>query len=110
MSARALAEDTDALPHVDSERLEKPPALGKSTTAAIESGLYWGSIGAIRQLVSQLSATLKQPPELILTGGASAQVVNLLAEIENLTVRHVPHLVLAGIALVGWESSGKAQR
>jgi hypothetical protein len=37
-------------------------------------------------------------------------VVNLLAEIENLTVRHVPHLVLAGIALVGWESSGKAQR
>jgi type III pantothenate kinase len=110
MSARALAEDTDALPHVDSERLEKPPALGKSTTAAIESGLYWGTIGAIRQLVSQLSATLQQPPELVLTGGASAQVVNLLAEIENLPVRHVPHLVLAGIALVGAESSGKAQR
>jgi hypothetical protein len=36
-------------------------------------------------------------------------VVNLLAEIEDLPVRHVPHLVLAGIALVGSEFSGKVQ-
>jgi type III pantothenate kinase len=110
MSARALAEDTDALPHVNAERLEKPLALGKSTTAAIESGLYWGSLGAVRQLISQLSATLTRPPELFLTGGAAAQMVNPLVEIEDLQVRHVPHLVLAGIALVALESSGNVQR
>jgi type III pantothenate kinase len=106
MSARALAEDTDALPHVNPERLEKPPALGTSTTTAIESGLYWGAVGAIRELISQLSATLTASPELFLTGGAAWQVADVLTEAADFPVRHVPHLVLAGIALVDAEAAG----
>ena len=75
MSARALAADTEALPHVDPEQFQKPPAaLGKSTTSAIESGLYWGTIGAIGELTSRLSSTQPTSPELFLTGGASWQV------------------------------------
>jgi len=108
MSARALAEDTDALPHVDSEKLTTPPALGRSTTAAIESGLYWGSIGAIRELISQLSLSSAAPHELFLTGGAAVQVADQLAEAANSPVRHVPHLVLAGIALVSAGTPGNA--
>ncbi len=109
MSARALAEDTDALPHVNPERLEKPPALGTSTTTAIESGLYWGAIGAIRELISQLSATLTVSPELFLTGGAAWQVSELLTEATDFPIRHVPHLVLAGIALVDTEATDKGR-
>ena len=52
-----LAEQTDALPQVTLDFLDTPPvALGKSTVPAIESGIYWGAIGAIRELVSQFSA------------------------------------------------------
>jgi type III pantothenate kinase len=99
MSARALAEQTDALPHVAMDRLERPPVTpGKSTIAAIEAGLYWGAVGAIRSLIAQLSAGMAEPPEVFLTGGASPQVVELLNA--DRQVRHVPHLVLSGIALV----------
>ena len=98
-SARALAEQTDALPQVHLEFLDHPPsALGKSTVPAIESGIYWGAIGAIRELVSQLAAPFPTRPDLFITGGASAQVARLLKT--HGTVRHVPNLVLSGIALV----------
>jgi pantothenate kinase type III len=99
MSARALAEQTDALPQLAIDALEKrPAALGKSTSAAIEAGLFWGAVGAIRELVAQFSAELAEPPEIFLTGGASPQVAELL--VLSQPVRHVPHLVLSGIALV----------
>jgi type III pantothenate kinase len=98
-SARALAEQTDALPQVALEFLDKPPAaLGTSTVPAIESGIYWGAIGAIRELVSQLSAPYQVRPDLFVTGGASQQVADLLKT--HGAVRHVPNLVLSGIALV----------
>jgi type III pantothenate kinase len=102
MSARAMEEQTDALPRVDLDHLTSPPpALGKSTVPAIESGLYWGAAGAIRELVRRLAAPLDAPPDVLLTGGASVDVAEVLGEGESWSVRHVPHLVLAGIALVG---------
>ena len=59
MSARALEEQTDALPHVAVDHWhEPPPPLGKSTVPAIESGIFWGAVGAIRELVSQFSKSL----------------------------------------------------
>jgi type III pantothenate kinase len=101
MAARALEEQTDALPRVAADRLERPPAaLGKSTVPAIESGLYWGAVGGIRELVHQLSATLTSPPDVLLTGGTSSHVVDVLAAREAWAIRHEAHLVLAGIALV----------
>jgi type III pantothenate kinase len=101
MSAASLAEHTDALPHVAVERLERPPLVpGKSTTTAIEAGVYWGAVGAIRELVSQLSFGLTVAPELFFTGGASTRVAEALNASGDWPVRHVPHLVLAGIALV----------
>jgi type III pantothenate kinase len=108
MSAHALAEQTDALPHIRSEQLRTPPPpLGNSTVAAIESGLYWGAVGAIRELVRRLSAEQSLPPDVFLTGGASQLIGGLLTEpVERgatsgaITAQHVPHLVLAGIAIV----------
>jgi type III pantothenate kinase len=99
MSARALEEQTDALPRVALDFLEQPPApLGASTEVAIESGLYWGSIGAIRELIAQLAAPLANTPDIFVTGGASAHVARLLSQQHS--IRHAPNLVLSGIALV----------
>ncbi len=94
MSARAMHEFTDLLPLLDmSELTSPPPALGTATEPAMRSGLFWGAVGAIRQLVDELVPDGQ--PEIFLTGGAGPAVAKLLGK----EARHVPHLTLAGIAL-----------
>jgi type III pantothenate kinase len=101
MSARALAEHTDELPHVPMDHLDHPPAVtGKSTVPAIQSGIYWGTVGAVRGIAMEMSRGLSAAPDVFLTGGASAVVARLIAADAESLVHHVPHLVLAGIALV----------
>jgi type III pantothenate kinase len=101
LSARALEEQTDALPHVAVGAWQTPPRpLGKATVPAIEAGLFWGAVGAIRELVERLSDGLESPPELYLTGGNSHLVAEQLIAADGMTVAHVPHLLLGGIALV----------
>ncbi len=96
MSARALDEFTDLLPRIPMEELdEPPPPLGTSTTEAIRSGLYWGAVGAMRELVARLSETLPAKPEIFLTGGAAPSV----AAVFDPAAQHVEHLVLSGLAL-----------
>lgn len=108
MSARALEEHTDALPFVSLDQLETPPApIGISTMPAIESGLYWGAVGAVRELISQMSKGLTSAPDVFLTGGASSHVADLLEASAAYSVRHLPHLVLSGIALVSQTSPNK---
>ena len=74
---------------------EPPPPLGTSTTEAIRSGLYWGAVGAMRELVARLSETLAAKPEIFLTGGAAPSV----AAVFDPAAQHVEHLVLSGLAL-----------
>lgn len=102
MAARALAKDTDVLPLVELVVESPPPIVGKSTEAAIRAGLFWGMVGAVREVVKQLSATLDRPPQLFLSGGeVRALVGRLVPEAMRHEVIHVPSLVLAGIALAG---------
>jgi len=96
MSARALHEFTDLLPQIEMLDLESPPpALGTSTADAMRSGLFWGAVGTIRELIARISHHLAGPPQVYLTGGASPAVASLLGA----ETQHVPHLTLAGIAL-----------
>ena len=100
MSARALHEFTDLLPRIDmAELAEPPPALGTATVAAMRSGLFWGAVGAVRQLVEQMIGGHHVPmvddAEVFLTGGAGPVVAQLMGT----SARYVPHLTLAGIAL-----------
>jgi type III pantothenate kinase len=94
MSARAMHEFTDLLPLLEMAELSAPPpALGTTTAAAMHSGLFWGAVGAIRELIERLAGG--DDPEIFLTGGAGPAVAELLGR----SARHVPHLTLAGIAL-----------
>ena len=96
MSARALHEFTDLLPLVELEHLSDPPsALGTSTPHAIESGVFWGAIGAARELIARLGDDATPDPQVFLTGGAAASVASLLAP----GAVYLPHLVLSGVAL-----------
>jgi type III pantothenate kinase len=107
MSSRALEEQTDALPRVAVDQWgAPPPALGKSTEPAIEAGLFWGAVGAIRQLVEHYANEFGPSPDVFASGGASQLVAGVLSQRHGLSVVHVPHLVLGGIALLGSETPG----
>lgn len=96
MSARALADNADLLPWVHAEPGAAPPAaLGTSTETAIKGGLYWGAVGAIREIGARLNAGQPRPPQWFLTGGDAAYLSSQLGP----DVCYVPHLVLGGIAL-----------
>jgi len=100
MSARALCEQTDALPESELVELnESPPSVGTNTHAAIRSGLYWGAVGAVRELIARHRDGLTTPPQVFLTGGAAPAVAKLIGSPEY-TVRYVPDMVLRGIAVV----------
>ena len=103
MSARALHDFTDLLPLITmSDLAVPPPALGDSTESAMRSGLFWGAVGAIRQLIEEMGRERGERIEVFLTGGAGATVAGLLGP----TSRHIPHLTLAGIALAAQNVTG----
>ena len=68
--------------------------LGKNTRAAIQSGIFWGQIGAIRELVGRISADVTSP-QLFLTGGGSSTLAPFLPN-----AIHCPFLPLQGMLLV----------
>ncbi len=96
LTARALHEHTDQLPLIDARPGgEAEPPIGKSTEAAMRSGLFYGALGSVRELVRHMTTALGQRPQVLLSGGYA----RLLAPRLGRNVRYVPHLVLAGIAL-----------
>ena len=97
LAARALHRQTELLPLIDVEQLrEAPAAVGLNTQAALASGLYWGALGTVRELIHRLTPPGSDAPLVVLTGGDAGQVAPWLPA----SVLHRPHLVLSGIALV----------
>lgn len=97
MSAEALAADTDLLPLVPASYHDNPPAvLGRSTEAAMRSGLYWGTVGAVKEVVLRLVSQISDDALLIVSGGTA----ELLKDRLPLKSLHVPQLVLSGIAMI----------
>ncbi|QDU08592.1 type III pantothenate kinase [Gimesia aquarii] len=108
LSAKALHNYTALLPliPVDDLHQEEPVVLGKNTTDAIRSGLFWGQLGAIRELVCQQRDQLlpnanQVAPLILLSGGGSAL---LAPHLEGL-VRFEPLLTLQGLAIVAQKIS-----
>lgn len=65
--ARALNDSTALLPLVPVKRPKA--AIGRDTSGSIGSGLYWGTIGMVKELVSVISAETRGRPKIIITGG-----------------------------------------
>lgn len=92
ISAEMLSSRTARLPSVEISRPEA--ALGRSTVESIQAGLYHGQVGAIRQLLGQLTkeAFAGVKPVVIGTGGFAR-----MFESELLFDEVVPELVLFGL-------------
>ncbi len=97
LCGRALNQYTALLPFVTIEELseESHEPLGRNTREALRSGLLWGQIGAIKELVAHLSRRWEAAPFLVLTGGGAPLAAPHLPE-----CRWEPNLSLQGLAIV----------
>ncbi len=95
MSAEALY-GADLLPLAVFAPNDAPPAVvGKNTEDAIRSGLFWGAVGAVREVVARISESCAKPPDIFVTGGDLRQFTQHLGD----QATFVPDMVLSGIAV-----------
>lgn len=106
LSARALHEYTARLPLIETDRLgeqfsDGPPMPGRNTEKAITAGLFWGQLGAVKELSQRLEVVAKskfaesKSTVHVLTGGGGRQLA------ENLpNAVYVDSLALYGLALL----------
>lgn len=107
MSATALSASTDLLPLVPASYRDDPPqVIGRSTEAAMRSGLYWGTIGALKELVRKLAAQIGGDPKVVISGGTA----ELLKDRLPFETCHVPQIVLSGIALIAQAKNLQSDR
>jgi type III pantothenate kinase len=94
ISMEALEQRTSRLPSVEIVRPEV--AVGRSTTESIQSGLYYGHLGAVRELIQQITVQVfpTEAPVIIGTGGFAS----LFARSELFHFEE-PDLVLKGLYL-----------
>ena len=86
------------------ETQPQPAVVGKNTSAAMAAGLYWGAIGAVREIVRQQMAEGDLPCEWFLTGGDALRIAGEM-RIQDRPARYQEQMVLAGIWLVARELS-----
>ncbi|ETX14540.1 pantothenate kinase [Roseivivax halodurans JCM 10272] len=67
LSLQALHEAAAALPHVD---ISRPQAVvGTNTVACMQSGIFWGYVGVVREICQRIKAERERPMKIISTGG-----------------------------------------
>lgn len=93
MAARALHDYTDALPKVEPRVPES--VFGINTSDAINNGIYYGTIGALREIVERFAEELGHWPQVVATGGYSKLIAARCEFIDSL----VPDLCLNGLYL-----------
>ena len=93
LQAQALADCTAKLPLI--EPAVPSSAVGTDTPEAIQSGLCYGLVGAIRGIVEQIATEGNKWPQTILTGGGSELLKDQLDFVDN----WVPNLCLMGAGL-----------
>jgi type III pantothenate kinase len=94
LAAEALHAMSRQLPLVHPDR--PPPAWGQSTVPALESGVFWATVGAIRALVAGQAAGLSPRPWAVWSGGDAPLLIGPTA-LDLPDVRVAPSLVLDGL-------------
>lgn len=94
ISEEALYRRTAKLPRVE---IKKPRrAVGRSTVESIQSGLFFGYIGLITNIIEKIKGELGGEVTVVSTGGFASQISPEVKHIDHLE----PHLVLEGLRII----------
>lgn len=94
ISADALFLKTAKLPRIEIKKPKK--AIGRSTESSMQSGLFFGYIGLISNIIVKIKKELSGNAKVISTGGFAAQISHEIKSIDF----HEPHLTLEGLRII----------
>ncbi len=89
LSLEALHKAAAALPHVDIARPQS--VVGTNTVACIQSGVFWGYVGLVREICTRIKSERAREMKIISTGGLAPlfqQTVDLFDAFEEDLTMH----------------------
>ncbi len=89
LSLEALHNAAAALPHVDISKPQK--VVGTNTVACMQSGVFWGYVGLVREICARIKAEREREMRVISTGGLAPlfqQAVDLFDEYQDDLTMH----------------------
>lgn len=94
LSLEALHMAAAALPHVDITRPEQ--VIGTNTVACMQSGVFWGYVGLIKEISARIKAEHGRPMKVIGTGGLAP----LFQQAEQVFDAFDDNLTMHGLMLI----------
>ncbi len=85
---------TAALPHVDIAKPQR--VVGTNTVACMQSGVFWGYVGLVREICARIKAERDQDMMVVATGG----LVPLFQQTEALFDAFEEDLTMHGLTVI----------
>jgi type III pantothenate kinase len=97
LAGRSLHHFTAQLPLIELSDIS--PRWGRGTRDSLEAGVFWGTVGAVRELIFQQVTDLGSNPWVVWTGGDAERLAAHITEYDS---RVEPDLILMAIAQVAF--------
>ena len=94
LSLQALHQAAAALPHVDITKPQR--VVGTNTVACMQSGIFWGYVGLVREICARIKAERDRPMTVVSTGGLAP----LFQGAEPLFDHHEDDLTMRGLTVI----------